>query len=118
MVDVRTVTVDELRLLIAAKAEYVLVDVRERDELVHGMIPTAVHLPLSQLSDAIALAPTKFFAKYGFVLPKDVRIIVYCRSGSRSTKAATYLCSLGYPAENFKGSVLAWSEIDPSVRAH
>ena len=118
MVEAVLVSREELRALISAKREYVLVDVREVDELVHGMIPTAVHLPLSQLTVAVGLAPTKFFARYGFVLPKDERIIVYCRSGSRSAKAAAYLCSIGYPAENFKGSVLAWSEIDPNVKAH
>jgi len=118
MVEPRVVTRDELRALIAARAEYVLVDVREAEELVHGMIPTAVHLPLSEIKNAVALAPTKFFARYGFVLPRDERVILYCRSGARSTKAATYLCSIGFPAENFKGSVLAWSEIDPAVRAH
>ncbi len=118
MSEPRIVTREELRALISAKGEYVLVDVRESHELVHGMIPTAVHLPLSELAAAIALAPTSFFSKYGFILPKDERIIVYCRSGSRSSKASFYLCSIGYPAENFKGSVLAWSEIDSNVKAH
>ncbi len=118
MTDVVVITLEELKELIDARGEYVLVDVREKDELVHGMIPTAQHLPLSQLKEAVSLAPTVFFSRYGFILPKDEQVIVYCRSGSRSGKAASYLCSLGYPAKNFKGSVLAWSEIDPKVKKH
>jgi rhodanese-related sulfurtransferase len=117
-VDVPTISREALKELIDAKEDYVLVDLREENELQYGMIPTAVHLPMSQLAEALTLSPTNFFRRFGFTMDKDDRIITYCRSGSRSERATKILQANGYHAENFKGSVLAWSEIDKNVRPH
>ncbi|MGQ0815055.1 MAG: molybdopterin-synthase adenylyltransferase MoeB [Gemmatimonadota bacterium] len=44
-------------------------------------------------------------------------IIVYCRSGARSGRAAAYLQALGFEqVVNLKGGILAWArEVDPSL---
>jgi rhodanese-related sulfurtransferase len=43
-------------------------------------------------------------------------IIVYCRSGGRSLKAAEFLQSKGYQVTNLAGGVTAWAaNIDPDM---
>lgn len=63
-----------------------LLDVREREELSDGMIPGAVHVPLSNFTESIERLN----------LQKQDIVIVYCASGVRSATAARQLCSLGY----------------------
>lgn len=48
---------------------------------------------------------------------KDQPLVVYCRSGGRSTQAVLFLREQGFThVQNLKGGILAWSrEIDPSV---
>lgn len=116
--DVPVISREALKALIDAKEDYVLIDLRETDELQFGMIPTAVHLPMSQLAEAVTLPPKVFFRRYGFTMDKDDRIITYCRSGSRSSRATALLIANGFHAVNFKGSVLSWSEIDANVHVH
>ena len=49
-------------------------------------------------------------------LPRDQTIVVQCKSGGRSQKAAEYLQGQGYQVENLAGGILGWaSEIDPQV---
>lgn len=77
----------------------VLTDVRESSEYAESHIPGAVPLPLSVLSE-----------KAAEVLPDpSVPVLVYCRSGVRSVKAAKILASMGYKEiYNLKGGFLAW----------
>jgi molybdopterin/thiamine biosynthesis adenylyltransferase/rhodanese-related sulfurtransferase len=49
-------------------------------------------------------------------LPKDQPIVVQCKSGGRSQKAAELLQAQGYKVENLAGGILGWAaEIDPKV---
>ncbi len=50
-------------------------------------------------------------------LPKDARIVVYCRSGCRGATATRLLMEKGFTrVTNLAGGILAWSEqVDPSV---
>ena len=44
-------------------------------------------------------------------LPKDKRIVLYCRSGRRSADAMTYLASIGYSrVYNMLGGIIAWQK--------
>jgi len=114
----KKVSRDELKELIDKKGSYVLIDVREEDELVHGMIPTAKHLPMSEFAEAWKLSSEEFSKKYGFAVSKKDRIIFYCRSGNRSEQAAAHAQQLGFDAANYEGSILDWSEIDPNVKKY
>jgi rhodanese-related sulfurtransferase len=74
-----------------------LIDVREPDEVLQGMIPSAVNLPLSVLSGALHMDGEKFKEKYGFQKPAfDQEIVFYCRSGMRSSTASDVARRNGY----------------------
>ncbi|KAG6845673.1 hypothetical protein H0H87_005880 [Tephrocybe sp. NHM501043] len=89
-----------------------LIDVREPDEVVQGMIPSAVNLPLSVLGDSLHLSPAAFVEKHGFEKPrKSQQVIFYCRSGKRSTTASDVAKRNGFTnILNYKGSWLEWIE--------
>ncbi|KAI0252596.1 Rhodanese-like protein [Lactifluus subvellereus] len=88
-----------------------LIDVREPDEVLQGMIPSAVNLPLSSLSAALHMDGAKFKEKYGFQKPAfDQEIVFYCRSGMRSSTASDVARRNGYKnILNYKGSWLDWT---------
>src|SRR3989338_8258982 len=110
---------DELKRLIDKKKDYVLIDVREKDELEYGMIPTAKNIPLEEISDSLDMNEKDFKKKYGFQKPKkEDNIIFHCRTGGRSERATQFAISRGYKARNYKGSIWDWSEIDANVRRY
>ncbi|KAI0307588.1 Rhodanese-like protein [Multifurca ochricompacta] len=88
-----------------------LIDVREPDEVLQGMIPSAVNLPLSGLSGALHMDGDRFKEKYGFRKPAlDQEIVFYCRSGMRSSTASDVARRNGYKnIMNYKGSWLDWT---------
>lgn len=114
------VTREQVKDFIEGKETYVLIDVREKEELSYGMIPTAHNVPLQEFEDAWDLSEEAFQEKYGFHKPaKDALVIFYCRTGGRSAQATAYVRSKGYKnAKNFQGSVKQWSEIDPNVEMY
>lgn len=88
-----------------------LIDVREPHEFEAGAIPKAINLPLSQLQESLTqLSASDFSKKYGTEKPgKNDRVVFYCRSGVRSTKAAEIAESSGLAeVGNYKGSFLDW----------
>ena len=101
----KEVTPSELRRMQDAKEKFVLIDVREPYEVEACSIGGA-SLPMSQLVDRIN------------EVPKDVPVVVHCRSGSRSVAVIDALSSrYGYTnLINLKGGILAWKEaIDPTL---
>lgn len=75
-----------------------VVDVRREDEYAEGHIEGAMLLPLDVL---VNLAEDK--------LPdKSATILVYCRSGNRSAKAALQLAGLGYENVYDFGGIIDW----------
>jgi len=87
-----------LKALMAGGKKFVLVDVREPGEFSAGHIEGATLIPLGTLSGEFAR------------LPKDVPLVVYCRSGHRSAKAVAFLLAHGYgKAVSLEGGFLAWS---------
>lgn len=67
----------------------ILVDVREADAFQKGHIPGAVNAPLSTIADA--------------ALPIDRPLLLYCRRGMRSRRAAAILKRRGYHAKSIGG---------------
>ena len=76
-----------------------ILDVREQDEYDAGHIPGAVLLPVGSIDEESAA---------GVIPEKDTTLLVYCRSGSRSKKAAKALAGLGYTAVYEMGGILTW----------
>jgi rhodanese-related sulfurtransferase len=74
----------------------VALDVREEDEWNAGRISGAVHVPVGELGAREQ------------EIPRDRRLIVVCRSGSRSAYATEALLRAGYEAENLAGGMKAW----------
>lgn len=73
----------------------VLLDVRTREEYASGYIDGSVNIPLDEL-DGIAES----------IRNPDVPIFVYCRSGRRSARAASYLRRIGYTNVRDIGGIL------------
>ncbi len=77
------------------EAGAVLVDVRTPAEFASGSIPGARNLPLDRLEGQLG------------ELDKAKKVVVFCRSGMRSARAATILRRHGFTALDL-GPVSAW----------
>jgi rhodanese-related sulfurtransferase len=86
---------EELAGLIGQPNLY-LVDVRTAEEYRAGAIPSAVNIPFDLIQNNL---PTQ---------DRDARIVVYCRSGNRSSAAKATLEELGFANVNNFGPVSNW----------
>lgn len=76
-----------------------VVDVRNPDEVVRGMIPGATHIQLSML-------PLQYEK-----LMHASNIVFYCHSGVRSAHAADFAVNKGVKnVYNLTGGILAWGK--------
>jgi rhodanese-related sulfurtransferase len=118
--EIPIITTEELKTAIDNKEPLTIIDVRRKEELVHGMIPTAKNIPLDELEKSLTLSEEEFQKTYNFPKPKkDDRIICHCRSGGRSERAVDFLLKNRFTnTKNYKGSILAWSEIDSNVKMY
>ena len=66
---------------------YIIVDVRTKEEYDESHVKGAINIPYDEIDEKTNLDKTK-------------TILVYCKSGNRSTKAFDTLTSLGYNAYN------------------
>ncbi len=86
-------------VLLMNRDESVLLDVREDNELRDGKIQGAKHIPLGQLSKRLPELEKQ----------KDKPILVYCRSGNRSSFACATLTKAGFTdVHNLAGGFMAW----------
>lgn len=83
----------------------VLLDVRSREEWRRGHANYARHIPLEDL-DARSRE-----------LRADREILVVCRSGVRSARAATQLVALGFTALSVRGGLVAWQRAGEEIVA-
>lgn len=74
------------------------IDVREPDEWAAGRAPTAIHLPMGEITGRLAELPDD-----------EDPLYVICRSGGRSARVTEFLVAQGYPAVNVDGGMQAWS---------
>ena len=97
--------VKELKRKLDAKEDFFLLDVREPNEFQIGRIPGSTLIPLGEVPQRVS------------EIPRDKEIVVHCKMGGRSAKAAAFLRQQGYKnVKNLKGGILDWSDkIDPTV---
>ena len=74
-----------------------LLDVRSREEFAGGHLPGAIHIPVDELETRI-----------GELEPRHAAVVVYCRSGRRSARAAELLRTSGFDAVYDLGPMSDW----------
>jgi|TARA_B110000263_G_scaffold220142_1_gene207794 rhodanese-related sulfurtransferase len=82
--------------------KFIVIDVREPDEVANGSIENSQNMPLGL---------TIRNAKKGKIEDlKDKKICVYCASGYRGNIAADELVKAGFSAVNLEGGYMAWTQ--------
>ena len=90
-------TPDELHPLLDDPA-LLLIDIRNDHELVSGILPHAIHVPLGHLASVFDQ------------IPNDKKIVFYCRSGVRSVTAGEFALAQGRnDVSHLAGGILAWA---------
>ena len=100
------ITVETLKQKLDAKENIFVLDVREPHEVPIASIGAPL-IPVGELEKRVGE-----LAAY-----KNSEVIIHCRSGARSQKAALVLKAAGFTnVSNLAGGILAWSDkIDPSM---
>lgn len=95
----------ELKAQLEGSHPPVLIDVREPHEFQICRIPGSILIPLGQLGSHIK------------ELDPSAEIVVHCKGGVRSAKAAKQLQSEGFDhVTNLRGGILAWiTDVDPTL---
>jgi molybdopterin/thiamine biosynthesis adenylyltransferase/rhodanese-related sulfurtransferase len=101
------ITAVELKTKMDQREQFILVDVREPVEWEIVRIPGSVLIPKGRFLDGRALDE----------LPRDLPIILHCRSGVRSADCLEILISAGFSdVAHLEGGVIAWvQQVDPSL---
>lgn len=75
-----------------------LIDVRTPQEMAQASIPNGKPLPLS-------LLPLRFNE-----VPKQEKVVFYCRTGARSAQACLFMAQQGYDnVYNLHGGIVSWA---------
>ena len=97
---IKQISVEELKRKMDAKEDFFLLDVREPHEVPIASIGAPL-IPVGELEKRIG----------ELAAHKDREIIIHCRSGARSQKAALILRNAGFQhVENLAGGILAWAD--------
>jgi rhodanese-related sulfurtransferase len=84
----------------SARAQPVIIDVREPWEYERCRIEGSRSMPLRELPARLA------------ELPEDRDLVLVCHHGSRSEQAAAWLAHNGYPrVRNLEGGIDAWARV-------
>ena len=95
----RQVNSEEAAAMMKTETDYILLDVRTRQEYEQSHIPGAICIPNETIgSEEIPALPHR-----------EQLILVYCRSGNRSKQAAQKLADLGYTNVVEFGGILSWT---------
>lgn len=92
------ISVEQVKADLEAGKDFVLLDVRTKEEFREGHIEGAVNIPLPKLAYEIE----------DEVPEKDQIIVLYCRSGVRTLTAAEILKDLEYTKVYDMGGIMSW----------
>lgn len=92
------ITPNEAKRLLDGDPGYVYLDVRTVGEFVLGHVPGALNIPVAQVNRETGLMEmnANFLPVVGANIPKETRVIVGCKSGGRSARAARLMTGAGY----------------------
>ena len=92
------ISTDEAIVMMEEEKDYIILDVRTKEEFASGHIPGAINIPNETIGNSeIPELPDK-----------DRLILVYCRSGNRSKQASEKLVTLGYTNIVEFGGINSW----------
>jgi rhodanese-related sulfurtransferase len=102
------ITAQDLYDLQQTNQEYVLLDVREKNERIICNLQKSIHIPLGSLPLMCE------------DLPPDKLVIAYCHHGVRSLQACYMLQAFGFAKlKSLKGGIDAWAkDIDMSMQRY
>ena len=92
------INAQEAKKIMDTQENYIILDVRTREEFDEKHIPGAVLIPDYEIADKAEKILTD----------KEQLILVYCRSGRRSKLAAEELVKLGYTNIREFGGIIDW----------
>ena len=92
------ITAEEAKQIMDTEEDYIILDVRTREEYDEGHIPGAIVISHEEIAEKAE----------GVLTDKNQRILVYCRSGRRSKLAAEALVELGYTNIKEFGGIIDW----------
>ena len=95
--EIKPISPEEVYEIIKNDEDYLIVDVRTKEEYDSGHIEGALLLPVQELEGRLD------------ELPIDKPLIVYCRSGNRSRSAATTLVENGFKQVYDMGGISDWT---------
>ena len=95
---VRYVSMNEIVKIMEENENYIILDVRTKEEYNEGHIPNAICIPNETIGQNVEEK-----------LPnKEQLILIYCRSGNRSKQATEKLLNLGYTNLVEFGGIIDW----------
>ena len=92
------ITQDKAKEMMKEESNYIILDVRTKEEYEEKHIEDAINIPLDEIEKTTKLKD------------KEQLIFVYCKSGNRSKQASEILANLGYTNIYDIGGISTWYE--------
>ena len=80
------------------KGNVIILDVRTKEEYTSGHIETSILIPVNDLEKEVE----------NILKDKEQKVLIYCRSGNRSSQAAKLLVKMGYTNVYDFGGIKDW----------
>ena len=105
---IKEITVTELKNKFDNNEDFMLLDVRNIQEVLYSKIENSIHIPMNEIVDRMN------------ELDSNKEIIIQCKSGKRSARVCEYLISQNFNnVKNLSGGIIAWAdEIDNSIQVY
>ncbi len=92
------ISAEEAKEIMDGATDFLLIDVREKEEYAEGHIEGALLIPYDEIEESAG----------SLLADKQQTILIYCRSGRRSAIAAQTLSDLGYTDVKDFGGIIDW----------
>ena len=105
---IKEITVKELKNKFDNDEDFMLLDVRNIQEVLFSKINGSIHIPMNEIMNRIN------------ELDSNKEIIIQCKSGKRSARVCEYLMTQNFNnVKNLKGGIISWAdEIDSSIQVY